>query len=242
MKGVILAGGKGTRLMPLTKLTSKQLLPVYNKPMIYFPLFTLLRAKIKEILIITSPEHSGDFIEVLGSGKEFNVRFSYTVQDKPHGIAQALNLAKDFADNSPICMILGDNIFEDDLSNQIVNFKGKGAKIFIKKVNDPCRFGVATIDKNKNVIELQEKPKNPKSNYAQTGLYIYDNKVFDYIQLLKPSKRGELEITDLNNIYLSKNELKAETVKGKWIDAGTFESLFAANELVKNSKYLTKIM
>jgi glucose-1-phosphate thymidylyltransferase len=241
MKGVILAGGKGTRLLPLTKVTSKQLLPVYNKPMIYYPLFTLLKADIKDILFITSPEHSGDFIELLGSGDNFNASFSYIIQDEPKGLAHALNLAKHFAENQPVCMILGDNIFEDNLSSEIQKFKSPGAKIFIKKVDNPERFGVAEVDQNGNVIKLVEKPKNPKSNLAQTGLYLYDSKVFEYIKKLKPSERGELEITDLNNNYLERKELSAQIIKGQWIDAGTFESLFMASKLVKDNNYLKNL-
>jgi len=240
MKGVILAGGKGTRLRPLTLLTSKQLLPIYNKPMIYFPLYTLLKAGIKDILIITAPEHSGDFSKLLGSGKRFNARFTYTIQEKPKGLAQALYMAKDFADNGPVCMILGDNIFSSNLSREIKEIK-TGAKIFLKSVKDPERFGVVEIDSKKNVLSIQEKPKKPKSKYAQTGLYIYDADVFKYIRKLKPSKRGELEITDLNNLYLKDNKLKASIVQGKWIDAGTFDSLFEAAKLVQENKYLRNL-
>jgi len=240
MKGVILAGGKGTRLYPLTKITSKQLLPVYNKPMIYFPLYTLINAGIKDILIITAPEHSGDFMEILGSGEEFNARFSYTIQDQAKGIAHGLSLAEDFVDNDDVCLILGDNIFEDDLSSEIQNFDN-GAKIFIKEVTDPERFGVATIDENQNVVKLEEKPKEPQSNCAQTGLYIFDKEVFSHIKNLQPSARGEYEITDLNNLYLKERKLKATIVKGIWIDAGTFESLYNASKLIRNNEYLKNL-
>lgn len=231
MKGVILAGGKGTRLYPLTKLTSKQLLPVYNKPMIYYPLETLLNAGIKEIFIIAASEHAGDFLRLLGSGKDFSARFTYEIQDEPKGLAHGLSLAESFADDGPVAFILGDNIFEDDFGAEIKNFQ-KGAVIFAKKVKDPKRFGVVEFNKDYKVLSLEEKPKTPKSEYAQTGLYIYDNQVFDHIRSIKPSARGELEITDLNKVYLEKGELQARIVEGEWMDAGTFDSLLAAGNLM----------
>lgn len=235
MKGIILAGGEGTRLSPLTKITSKQLLPVYDQPMIYYPLNTLLKAGIRDILFIVSPDHAGDFVELLGSGSNFNARFTFEVQEKPEGIAQALLLGEDFIDNEKVALILGDNIFMDDLSAPIETFES-GAKIFLKEVPDPERFGVVEIDDQKNVLSIEEKPTKPKSNYAQTGLYLYDDKAVQLAKTLKPSARGEYEITDLNNLYLQKGELKAEIVQKEWIDAGTFESLHQAACLIKAKK------
>jgi len=231
MKGVILAGGTGSRLFPLTKVTNKHLLPIYNKPMIYYPLQTLISANIKEVLIISGPEHAGHFLNLLGSGKEFGVKFTYEIQEKAGGIAQALSLAEDFSYNGPITVILGDNIYEDNFSEEIKSFE-KGGMIFLKEVQDPERFGVAELN-GKNVIKIEEKPKIPKSNYCVTGLYVYDNEVFSVIKTLKPSKRGELEITDVNNYYIDKNAMKAEFVKGFWSDAGTFESLIKASNLIR---------
>lgn len=228
MKGIILAGGTGSRLLPLTKVTNKHLLPVYNKPMIYYPLETLIGMGIKDILIISGPGHAGHFLNLLGSGKEFGVKLSYAIQEEAGGIAQALGLAEDFADTDAVSVILGDNIYEDkfDLSN----YKS-GAKIFLKEVNDPQRFGVAEIVGDK-VVSIEEKPTNPKSNFAVTGLYVYDNSVFSIIKTLKPSKRGELEITDVNNAFIKEGKMKADFVKGYWSDAGTFESLIRASNLV----------
>ncbi len=230
MKGIVLAGGSGTRLYPITKVTSKQLLPIYDQPMVYFPLKTLLDAGIKDILFITAPDHAGDFVHFLGSGKNFNARFTYEIQDKPAGLAQGLSLAETFVGNDTCAMILGDNIFSDHFSQVITNFVD-GAKIFVKEVSDPERFGVVEINAQKQVLSIEEKPAAPKSNLAQTGLYIYDTQVFDLIRQQKPSARGELEITDLNNIYLQQGKLQAELVTGEWIDAGTFESLYRATEL-----------
>ncbi|MFA5995260.1 MAG: sugar phosphate nucleotidyltransferase [Patescibacteria group bacterium] len=230
MKGIILAGGSGTRLAPLTRVTSKQLLPIYDQPLIYFPLRTLLDAGINDVLFITAPNHAGDFLHFLGSGKDFNARFTYEIQDKPAGLAQGLSLAETFVGKDSCALILGDNIFQDDFSQTIKNFKS-GATIFVKEVLDPERFGVVEIDANHQVLSIEEKPKQPKSNLAQTGLYLYDQQVFNLIRQQKPSARGELEITDLNNLYLKQGTLKAELVKGEWIDAGTFESLFRATEL-----------
>lgn len=234
VKGVILAGGTGSRLYPCTKVTNKHLLPVYNKPMIYYPLQTLISAGIKEILIVSGPGHAGDFVNLLGSGKEFGVKLSYEIQDEVGGIAQALGLAEDFADEGNILVILGDNIFEDNIKEDVENFKG-GAKIFLKEVPDPQRFGVAVLEGNK-VVKIEEKPKEPKSNYAITGLYMYDKEVFDIIKTLKPSERGELEITDVNNYYIKKGKMKWSILKGYWTDAGTFESLFRASQLVKQKE------
>lgn len=232
MKGIILAGGSGTRLYPLTKVTSKQLLPVYNQPMIYFPLQTFLKAGIRDILFIVSPEHSGDFVSLLGSGKEFGVRFTYEIQDKPEGLAQAFLIGADFIGDDSCAMILGDNIFTHDFSSSVLSFKS-GAKVFAKEVEDPERFGVVEFDEDGKVICLEEKPTTPKSNYAQVGFYLFDSKVVEYAKTLKPSVRGELEIVDLSNIYFQNGELTAEVLEGEWIDAGTFESLHRATQIVR---------
>ena len=230
MKGVILAGGTGSRLYPCTKVTNKHLLPVYNKPMIYYPIETLKRSGIQDILIISSPEHAGDFMQLLGSGAEFNVNFTYRIQDGAGGIAQALSLAEDFAAGDSIAAILSDNIFEDDFSEIVMRFK-TGAQIFVKEVEEAQRFGVVEIREDGSVRSVEEKPAFPKSPYAQTGLFLYDARVFDFIRKIEPSKRGELEITDVNNIYLEQNELKANKFAGMWADAGTHESLLEANVL-----------
>jgi len=232
MKGIVLSGGSATRLRPCTKVTSKQLLPVYNRPMIYYPLNTLIKAGIKDILIIVSPEQAGHYLNLLGSGKDFGVKFTYEIQDKPEGLAQSFIIGKNFIDDDSVCMILGDNIFEDDFTEDIKNFSG-GAKVFAKQVPDPERFGVVEFDENKKAISIEEKPTQPKSNYCVTGLYIYDNKIIDIAQNLKPSPRGELEITDVNKIYLEKGELEVAMVNGAWIDAGTFDSLLEAQILAK---------
>lgn len=228
-KGIILAGGQGTRLRPLTNVTNKHLLPVYDKPMIFYPIETLKQIGITDIAIVTGKESAGDFLNLLGSGEEFGISLTYKVQDKPDGISGALRLCKDFANNNNnIAVILGDNIFEDNFKEDFDDFT-EGAVIFVKGVKNPYRFGVVEFNKEKKVISIEEKPKIPKSNYAQTGLYFYDSKVFDYIDTLRPSARGELEVTDLNNIYLDRGELKANKVKGNWSDAGTFESLMKAS-------------
>jgi len=226
MKGVILAGGTGSRLKPLTNLTNKHLLPIFNRAMIEYPLNTLLKSGIKEILIISGREHAGDFIEYLGSGKDYSAQFTYKVQDEAGGIAQALLLAEDFADGRPVTVILGDNIFEDNFSRAMKTFRD-GARIFLKEVPDPERFGVAVLE-GKRVVKIIEKPSQPPTPFAVTGLYQYDAKVFGIIKRLKPSARGELEITDVNNAYVRHGALKAEFVKGFWTDAGTFESLAQA--------------
>jgi len=223
MRGVLLAGGRGTRLLPLTKITNKHLLPVYNKSMIEYPLKTLLSGDIREILIVSGREHAGDFIEYLGSGSEYKARFTYKVQVKAAGIADALLLAEDFANGGPVTVILGDNIFEDNFRTKLSNFK-KGARVFLKEVPDPERFGVATL-RGKKVIKIVEKPKIPETNFITTGLYQYDNDVFNIIKKLKPSWRGELELTDVNNAYIKKDLMNAEEVSGFWSDAGTFDSL-----------------
>ena len=234
MKGIILAGGSGTRLSPLTKITSKQLLPVYNKPMVFYPLETLLKTGIKEILIIVSPDHPGDFLKLLGSGKEFGAKFTYEIQDKPEGLAQAFLIGHDFIGDDSVALILGDNIFEDNFSKIIKNFK-KGGHVFAKKVSDPERFGVVKFDSKGKAVQIEEKPKKFLSPYAITGLYVYDNRVVEAAKSLKPSKRGELEITDLHNWYLKKGELKVDIVKGYWRDAGTFDALLDASNWVKSN-------
>ena len=232
MKGIILSGGSATRLRPCTKVTSKQLLPVYNRPMIYYPLYTLIRAGIKDILVIVSPEQAGHYLNLLGSGRDFGIHLTYEIQDKPEGLAQAFIIGQEFVGSDNVAMILGDNIFEDDFSQDIKNFTS-GAKVFAKEVPDPHRFGVIEFDEQGRAISIEEKPQNPKSNYCVTGLYVYDNRVVDFAKNLKPSNRGELEITDINRIYLEKGELEVALVKGAWIDAGTFDSLLEAQILAK---------
>jgi len=233
MKGVILAGGLGTRLYPLTKITNKHLLPIYDRPMIYYPLETLVRAGITEILLVTGGNNAGDFLRLLGNGKEFGLRhLNYTYQEGEGGIAQALSLCEYFADRDQIVVILGDNIIETSIKSAVDKFKeeGAGAKILLKKVDDPWRFGVAELSGNK-VVNIVEKPKKPRSNLVVTGIYMYDATVFDFIKQLKPSDRGELEITDVNNMYINSNRMTYEVLDGWWTDAGTFESLYRANSL-----------
>lgn len=232
MKGIILSGGKGTRLYPLTKVTSKQLLPIYNKPMIFYPLEVLLKAGIKDILVIVAPDHCGDYMKLLGSGKEFGCKFTYEIQDEPKGLPEAFIIGESFMDNESVALILGDNIFENDFTNAITSFK-TGAKIFAKEVEDPERFGVVKFDDTGKALQIVEKPKEFVSQYAIPGLYIYDNRVVEVAKNLKPSSRGELEITDLHNWYLEKGELQVEPITGEWIDAGTFESLYKATELAR---------
>ncbi len=227
MKGIILAGGSGTRLRPLTRVTSKQLLPIYNKPMIYFPIETLVSGGIKDILIIVAPDHAGDFLNLLGSGKEFGCKFTYEIQDKPEGLAQAFILGQNFIGSDDVTLILGDNLFEDNFSDAITSFK-TGGRVFAKQVPDPERFGVVAFDENQVATSIEEKPAVPKSNYAVTGLYIYDNSVVQKAKNLKPSARGELEITDLNNLFLQEGTLDVAFVEGRWFDTGTFESLHDA--------------
>lgn len=236
MKGIILAGGTGSRLFPLTKVTNKHLLPVYDEPMIYYPLKTLINAGIRDIMIVSGKGHVGHFLELLGSGSDFGVRFCYEIQKEAGGIAQALSLCEKFVDGDSMTVILGDNIYEDNVRDSVQTFN-KGAKIFLKPVTDAHRFGVADVDEKLGcVLGIEEKPKQPKSNFAVTGLYIYDNRVFDIINTLKPSGRGELEITDVNNKYLSMGELSYSLLDGYWSDAGTFESLYRASELVRAGK------
>jgi glucose-1-phosphate thymidylyltransferase len=232
MKGIILAGGTGSRLYPLTKVTNKHLLPVYDKPMIYYPLQTLIDAGIKDIMIVSGRGHAGHFLELLGSGVDFGVHFTFEIQEKAGGIAEALGLAEDFADKGAVTVILGDNIFQDNVRNAVETFK-QGSRIFLKEVPDAGRFGVAEI-KGKSIISIEEKPAAPKSNLAVTGLYIYDSRVFEIIRILKPSGRGEFEITDVNNEYIRIGEMDFSQLKGYWSDAGTFESLFRASEMVRD--------
>jgi glucose-1-phosphate thymidylyltransferase len=232
MKGVVLAGGYGTRLLPLTKTTNKHLLPVYNKPMIYYPIGTLMGAGITDILIVTGPENCGDFMKLLGSGKEFGAQFTYRIQDEAGGIAQALSLAKNFVGKEKCAVILGDNIFEDNFAKEAKEFEGGGdAMVFLKQVPDPERFGVAKVE-GERVVEIVEKPKQHIGNYAVTGLYFYSAEAFEAIKTIKPSWRNELEITDVNNHFVKKGTMKHAFVKGYWSDAGTFHSLMRASKLV----------
>jgi glucose-1-phosphate thymidylyltransferase len=235
LKGVVLAGGTGSRLMPLTKVTNKHLLPVGQKPMIFYPIEKLTAVGIEEILIVTGLEHMGDVVNLLGSGKDFGCRFTYKVQDQAGGIAQALALAENFTHNQLLAVILGDNIFRASLKDYAEKFVSQkvGARILLRQVPDPQRFGVAEISGGK-VIGIEEKPEKPKSDYAVTGIYFYDASVFEIIQTLKPSARGEFEITHVNDAYIQKEQLAYDVLDGWWTDAGTFESLNRANELVVN--------
>ena len=233
MKGVILAGGKGMRLYPLTKVTNKHLLPVGREPMILNPIKQLTYAGIKDILVVTSKEHMGDVVNLLGSGKEYGCDFTFKVQEESLGIAHALLLCENFANNEPIIVILGDNILTNSIKNFVNNFKSQqiGARVLLKKVGDPERYGVAAIDEKK-IFQIEEKPLEPKSDYAVVGIYAYDNKVFEIIKDIKPSSRGEFEITAVNNVYIEKCELEFDMIEGKWTDAGTFESLLYANQIL----------
>ena len=231
MKGILICGGTGSRLRPLTEITNKSLLPVYDRPLIQFPLKTLTDAGIKEIAVITGPEHIDQITNFLGSGERFGVTFAYKVQDKPAGIAQALGLAEEFVNGDDVCAILGDNMFFDDLTPVITSFKS-GGHVFLKEVDDPERFGVAEMDGDR-VVSIEEKPTKPKSNLAVTGCYVYDSHCFDIIHNMKPSPRGELEITDVSRGYLERGELLATKLIQPWIDAGTFESLFEGARLVR---------
>jgi glucose-1-phosphate thymidylyltransferase len=236
MKGVILAGGTGSRLLPLTKVTNKHLLPVGRKPMIYYPLEKLRDAPVEEILIVTGVEHMGDVVSLLGSGREFGLRLTYKVQDEAGGIAQALALAENFAAGDLLAVILGDNIFEDTITQHAAEFaqQQRGARVLLKEVPDPHRFGVAQIDGGR-ILGIEEKPKRPKSNLAVTGIYFYDADVFDIIRKQKPSARGELEITDVNNAYLQRGQLSYGLLRGWWSDAGTFDSLTRVQTLIEQT-------
>jgi glucose-1-phosphate thymidylyltransferase len=234
MKGVVLAGGTGSRLNPLTRVTNKHLLPVYDKPMVYYPIQTLVDAGIQEILLVTGGKNAGDFLRLLGNGSDFGLKhLNYTYQEGEGGIAQALGLAEHFSDGEPVCVVLGDNIIENNIRTAVENFKSQkgGAKILLKEVPDAQRFGVAEIRAG-HVVGIEEKPRNPKSNYAVIGVYLYDATVFEKIRRLKPSGRGELEITDVNNFYVEEGTLTYDILDGWWSDAGTFESLLRANNLV----------
>ena len=235
MKGIVLAGGTGSRLMPLTKVTNKHLLPVGHKPMIFYPIGKLTAIGIQEILIVTGVEHMGDVVSLLGSGREFGCRFTYKVQDQAGGIAQALALAENFSNSQALAVILGDNIFQANLASYAERFitQKTGARILLKQVEHPQRFGVAELSDGK-IIGIEEKPEQPKSNYAVTGIYFYDASVFDIIRTLKPSARGEFEISHVNDTYIAKGQLAYDILDGWWTDAGTFESLTRANELVIN--------
>lgn len=234
MKGIVLAGGLGSRLFPLTKVTNKHLMPIYNKPMIYYPIETLVGAGVRDILIVTGGKNAGDFLRLLGNGKEFGLNhINYTYQEGEGGIAAALSLAEFFADGHPICVILGDNIIEGSIAPYVENFRKQrvGARILLKEVEDPQRFGVPEISGTR-IVRIDEKPEVPASNYAVTGIYMYDEEVFDIVKGLKPSKRGELEITDVNNAYINKGRMAYDILDGWWTDAGTFESLLHASNLV----------
>jgi glucose-1-phosphate thymidylyltransferase len=234
MKGVVLAGGLGTRLYPLTKITNKHLLPVYNRPMITYPIECLVKAGIKDILVVTGGNNPGDFLRLLGNGKQYGVeQINYAYQEGEGGIAEALALAQAHAARSKICVVLGDNLIEKSIIHAVRDFEQqeKGARILLKEVDDPQRFGVPVFQDGK-LIKIEEKPKNPSSSYAVTGIYMYDGQVFDYIDTLTPSQRGELEITDVNNIYIDRNAMSWSILDGWWTDAGTFDSLLRASNLV----------
>src|SRR5215813_3352352 len=238
MKGVVLAGGTGSRLFPLTKITNKHLLPIYDKPMIYYPIQTLVDAGIKDILVVTGGNSAGDFLKLLRNGAEFGLsRIHYAYQEGEGGIAAALSLAEDFADNEPVCVVLGDNILQNSIAPFAKKFRhqGSGAKILLSKVTDPQRFGVPIIEDGR-ILRIEEKPAEPKSPYAVIGVYMYDNRVFDIIKTLKPSGRGELEITDVNNQYIEWGDLSWDVIDGWWTDAGTFDSLLRASNLVADMR------
>jgi len=238
MKGVVLAGGTGSRLFPLTKITNKHLLPIYDKPMIYYPIQTLVDAGIEEILLVTGGRNSGDFLRLLANGKEFGLRhLNYTYQEGEGGIADALSLAEHFVDGEKVCVILGDNIVEHSIRDAVEDFRRQesGAKILLKEVVDAERFGVAEMDGDR-IVGIEEKPRKPKSNYAVTGLYMYDGSVFEKVRRLVPSRRGELEITDVNNAYIQEGTMTYGFLNGWWTDAGTFESLLRATNLVAGTR------
>jgi glucose-1-phosphate thymidylyltransferase len=237
MKGVVLAGGLGTRLSPLTKITNKHLLPVFNRPMVYYPIETLINAGINDIMIVTGGNSAGDFLRLLENGREFGLKhLNYTYQQGEGGIADALGLVEHFADGGPVCVVLGDNIIENNIQAAAEDYRrqGKGAKILLKKVHDPQRFGVPELD-GERVVRIEEKPKDPKSDYAVIGVYFYDSSVFDVIKKLVPSARGELEITDVNNYYIDRGEMTWNELDGWWTDAGTFDSLLRASNLVSET-------
>jgi glucose-1-phosphate thymidylyltransferase len=237
MKGIVLAGGLGTRLHPLTQVTNKHLLPVYDRPMIYYPILKLVDAGIQDILIVTGGNHAGEFLRLLGNGRTFGLKhLNYTYQEGEGGIAEALGLAEHFADGGPVVVVLGDNIFSASIAGPVARFRAapRGARLLLKEVDDPERFGVAEIDGDR-VVAIHEKPRVPPSRFAVTGIYMYDHRVFDIIRTLEPSRRNELEITDVNNRYIEWNALEYEVLDGWWTDAGTIPSLFRANRLVAES-------
>jgi glucose-1-phosphate thymidylyltransferase len=237
VKGIVLAGGLGTRLRPLTAVTNKHLLPVYDKPMVYYPIQTLVNAGIRDIMIVTGGNSAGDFLKLLKNGKDFGLRhINYTYQEGEGGIAAALDLCEEFAEGQAICVVLGDNIIEKNICKAVRAYRhqGGGAKILLKQVSDPQRFGVPELDGNR-VLRIEEKPKEPKSDYAVIGIYMYDADVFDIIKTLKPSGRGELEITDVNNAYIERGEMSWDELDGWWTDAGTFESLLHAAQMVSET-------
>ena len=238
MKGIILAGGLGSRLRPLTKVTNKHLLPIYDKPMIYYPIETLVGAGIKDIMVVTGGNSAGDFLRLLGNGKDFGLDdIYYTYQEGEGGIADALKLCEHFAEGERVCVILGDNIIQKSIGDYVQRFKQQksGARLLLKEVEDPERFGVAELDGEK-IVSIEEKPQSPKSSYAVTGIYLYDARVFDFCRDLKPSSRGELEITDVNNAYIASGDLQYDVLDGWWTDAGQFESLYHATTLVANER------
>jgi glucose-1-phosphate thymidylyltransferase len=240
MKGIILSGGTATRLFPLTATTSKQLLPIYDRQMIFYPLNVLIKAGIKEILIIVAPDHSGQYLNLLGSiFEKYGIHLEFSVQKTPRGLADAFIVGESFIDKDNVTMILGDNVFEDDLSENIKNFQ-KGGMIFAKTVPDPERFGVVDFDENGKVLSIEEKPKNPKSNSCVIGAYVYDSRVIEIAKKLKPSERGEIEITSINNEYLKMGELVVKKISGAWLDAGTFDSLLEAANVVKEKELYKK--
>jgi glucose-1-phosphate thymidylyltransferase len=238
VKGVVLAGGLGTRLRPLTKVTNKHLLPVYDRPMIYYPLETLCRAGIREVMLVTGGNSAGDFLRLLGNGTEFGLNnIYYAYQEGEGGIADALRLCEHFAEGQRIVVVLGDNILEDDIAPYVRKFRAQasGARILLKEVDDPQRFGVPTLE-GERIVEIEEKPAHPKSRYAVTGVYMFDRRVFDFIKMLSPSQRGELEIADVHNRYIREGDLCYDILEGAWSDAGTFESLFRASRLIARER------
>lgn len=237
LKGVILTGGLGTRLYPLTKVTSKHLLPVGNEPMVFHSVKQLTTSGITDILIVTNPQYVGDFVNALGSGKDFGCEFTYRVQEEAKGIAHALALAEGFANAGSVAVLLGDNIFETSIQHAVNDFQSqqRGARVLLKQVPDPERYGVAVLDENHRIVAIEEKPKHPKSDYAVVGAYFYDASVFDIIRTVEPSARGEYEITAVNNAYMHRAELEYSFVQGKWVDAGTFDSLSEAHQILLNS-------
>ena len=238
LKGVILVGGLGTRLHPLTKVTSKHLLPIGNEPMIFHSVKQLTAAGITDILIVTNAQYVGDFVNALGSGKDFGCEFTYRVQEEAKGVAHALSLAEGFTAGDRIVVLLGDNIFEHSIQHAISDFRGqqKGARVLLKQVDDPKRYGVAVLNRKHQIVEIEEKPIHPKSNYAVVGVYFYDASVFDIIRTIEPSARGEYEITSVNNVYIDQGQLEYSLVEGEWVDAGTFDSLAEAHKILLKRK------